>query len=290
MKSLKLTMVATAMLLSTQAFAQTTYPGLNYPQPDVGSKGQINQEVEMNDILSGGIASSAIEDSIPQLKRQALEEVATALGASAGLSNRMKERRMEIEANSASLDSVFDFKKLTIDNGVLAPVLAEGISNYAQDSDDEIRVSDKIYKIEKPARFVSVYPTWRDYLVFFFPAYEKPNTAYLPVTDAEKKVWDAAVKKGWAKGRRQADSIVEASYNRLDRDYNGMILYKLLLAEGLVTPTVIAKQNLGVTGGGREMAVNDQVFRITDHSALNPNSKDWKVEYPITNNVNGQLK
>ncbi len=290
MKSLKLTMVATAMLLSTQAFAQTTYPGLNYPQPDVGSKGQINQEVEMNDILSGGIASSAIEDSIPQLKRQALEEVATALGASAGLSNRMKERRMEIEANSASLDSVFDFKKLTIDNGVLAPVLAEGISNYAQDSDDEIRVSDKIYKIEKPARFVSVYPTWRDYLVFFFPSYEKPNTAYLPVTDAEKKVWDAAVKKGWAKGRRQADSIVEASYNRLDRDYNGMILYKLLLAEGLVTPTVIAKQNLGVTGGGREMAVNDQVFRITDHSALNPNSKDWKVEYPITNNVNGQLK
>ncbi len=290
MKSLKLTMVATAMLLSTQAFAQTTYPGLNYPQPDVGSKGQINQEVEMKDILSGGIASSAIEDSIPQLKRQALEEVATALGASAGLSNRMKERRMEIEANSASLDSVFDFKKLTIDNGVLAPVLAEGISNYAQDSDDEIRVSDKIYKIEKPARFVSVYPTWRDYLVFSFPSYEKPNTAYLPVTDAEKKVWDAAVKKGWAKGRRQADSIVEASYNRLDRDYNGMILYKLLLAEGLVTPTVIAKQNLGVTGGGREMAVNDQVFRITDHSALNPNSKDWKVEYPITNNVNGQLK
>lgn len=290
MKSLKLTMVATAMLLSTQAFAQTTYPGLNYPQPDVGSRGQINQEVEMKDILSGGIASSAIEDSIPQLKRQALEEVATALGASAGLSNRMKERRMEIEANSASLDAVFDFKKLTIDNGVLAPVLAEGISNYAQDSDDEIRVSDKIYKIEKPARFVSVYPTWRDYLVFAFPSYEKPNTAYLPVTSAEKKVWDEAVKKGWAKGRRQADSIVESSYNRLDRDYNGMILYKLLLAEGLITPTVIAKQNLGVTGGGREMAVNDQVFRITDHSSLNPNSKDWKVEYPVTNNVNGQLK
>lgn len=290
MKSLKLTMVATAMLLSTQAFAQTTYPGLNYPQPDVGSKGQINQEVEMKDILSGGIVSSAIEDSIPQLKRQALEEVATALGASAGLSNRMKERRMEIEANAASLDAVFDFKKLTIDNGVLAPVLAEGISNYAQDSDDEIRVSDKIYKIEKSARFVSVYPTWRDYLVFSFPAYEKPNTAYLPVTDAERKVWDQAIKKGWAKGRRQADSIVEASYNRLDRDYNGMILYKLLLAEGLITPTIIAKQNLGVTGGGREMAVNDQVFRITDHSSLNPNSKDWKVEYPITNNVNGQLK
>lgn len=283
-------MIAATVLLSTQAFAQTTYPGLNYPQPSIGSSGKVTQEVELKDIMSSGILTTAIEDSIPQLKRQALEEVATALGASAGLSNRMKERRIEIEANSASLDALFDFRKVTIDNGVLAPVLTEGLSNYAQENDDEVRISDKIYKIEKHARFVSVYPTWRDYLVFTFPSYEKPSTAYLPVTAAEKRVWDAAIQKGWAKGRRQAESIVEASYNRLDRDYNGMVKYKLLLAQGLITPTVIAKQNLGVTGGGREMAVNDQVFRITDHSSLNPNSKDWKVEYPITNNVNGKLK
>ena len=76
----------------------------------------------------------------------------------------------------------------------------------------------------------------------------------------------------------------------LNRDYKGMIKYKILLAEGLVTPTIIGKQNLGITGGGREMSINDQVFRIMDHSALNPNKSDWKVEYPVSNNQSGLLK
>ena len=183
-----------------------------------------------------------------------------------------------------------DFKKLIIDNGVLPPVLSEGLSNYAQESTDQVRIADKIYKIEEKAKFVSVYPTWRNYLRFSFPNYEMPEPAYLPKNDAEKAIWDAAVKEGWDKGVKQANEIYEAAYAKLDRDYKGMIKYKILLAEGLVTPTIIGKQNLGITGGGREMSINDQVFRIMDHSSLNPNKSEWKVEYPVSNNQNGILK
>lgn len=290
MKKIKLSLLFTVML-STQVFAQSSYPGLNYPQPEA-SRNKVTQVSSLEDLLSNKITSkeNIKKNEVSELRKQAIVEIATALGSSGGLSYRMREKRIELDAIASQMDTTFDFTKVTIDNGVMAPVLTEGLSNYAQENDDQIRIADKIYKIEAPAKFVSVYPNWRSYLNFAFPSFESPSSAYLPQNDGEKMIWDEAVRAGWVKGIRQADSIVESSFNRLNRDYQGMIKYKLLLAEGLITPTIIAKQNLGVTGGGREMSINDQVFRITDHSALNPSRKDWKVEYPVTNNQDGVLK
>lgn len=291
MNKFKLTITLASMLVSTQLFAQSSFPGLSYPKPDV-NKSQAVQNSTLEDLLSAKIATpeKTKKSEVSEMRRQALTEIASALGASSGLSYRMKERRIEIDAIAANLDQTFDFTRVTIDNGVLAPVLTEGLSNYAQESDDQVRIADKIYKIEMPAKFISVYPTWRSYLRFAYPSFDYPTKAYLPQNDAEKSVWDEAVREGWSKGIRQADSIVESSFNRLVRDYQGMIKYKILLAQGLITPTIIARQNFGVTGGGKEMAINDQVFRITDHSALNPSKEDWKVEYPVSNNQNGKLK
>lgn len=267
-----------------------SYSGLKYPRPSVNQK-QSNV-VDLNELLSNKISSTAIKnsDNVSEMRAAALREIANSLGASSGLSYRMNEIKREIDLQSLRLDKIFDFSKMTIDNGVLAPVLTEGLANYAQYSDDEVRIADKIYKIEVPAKFVSTYPTWRTYLRFSYPSFETPDKAYLPQNDTEKQIWDLAVKEGWEKGIKQANLIFDASYSKLERDYLGMIKYKLLLEEGLITPTIVAKQNLGVTGGGKEMAINDQVFRITDHSALNPNQKDWKVEYPVTNQTDGKLK
>jgi defect-in-organelle-trafficking protein DotC len=267
------------------------YPGLNYPQPQMQTQNQ--PSMGLNQLLSENITAqgaAAAKGDISELRRQAIVEIAYALGSSGGLSERMKQIKIDIDRRASELDRIFDFSKMTIDNGVLAPVLTEGLSNYAQNSTEQVRIADKIYKIESPAKFVSVYPTWRSYLRFSYPSYDMPSGAYLPKDAAEKAVWDQAVNQGWQKGVRQANQIFESSFNRLERDYKGMVKYKILLAEGLITPTLIAKQNLGVTGGGKEMAINDQIFRITDHSALNPNQKDWKVEYPVTNNTNGELK
>ena len=290
MKIIKLS-IAASILLTGQVFAQSSYPGLNYPQPSVNDN-KVQQLVSMDDLLSAKIASTenAKKSAVSELRKQAIIEIATALGTSSGLAYRIRERRIELDKISGQMDATFDFTKLTIDNGVMAPVLTEGLSNYAQESDDQVRIADKIYKIEAQAKFVSVYPDWRSYLSFTFPTYDTPSSAYLPKDDGEKLIWDESVKKGWTQGLRQADSIIESSFNRLVRDYMGMIKYKILLAEGLITPTIIAGQNLGVTGGGREMAINDQIFRISDHSALNPTVKDWKVPYPVTNNQDGILK
>lgn len=280
-------------LASSVSFADTKYLGVNYPLPEVAQKQSVSQAPNLNELLSDNIrkrGEAANSDSVSEMRRQALVDMGFSVGSSSGLVSRMSEIRKEVNANASQLDHLFNFTKVTIDNGVLAPVLSEGLSNYAQESDDEVRIADKIYKIEAPAKFVSVYPTWRSYLIFSYPTHEIPPAAYLPKDSAEKSIWDRAVKDGWVSGVKQANNIFESSYNRLERDYKGMIKYKILLAEGLITPTVIAKQNMGVTGGGNEMSINDQVFRISDHSALNPNKSDWNVEYPVSNNINGTLK
>lgn len=299
MKNLhKITYSLILLALSSNSFADivmdgeqapTGYAGLSYPSQKTQD---FNKSVDLSNLMADKIQSTAgkNKDDVNEMRQDALKEVAGQLGASSGLAFRMNQLKREVDTKSAELDQIFDFTRVTIDNGVLAPVLTEGLAAYAQDSDDQVRIADKMYKIESPAKFVSVYPTWRSYIRFAFPSFESPQSAYLPKNDTEKQIWDASVKEGWAKGIDQANRIFETSYSRLERDYLGMVKYKILLAEGLITPTVVAKQNLGITGGGREMSINDQVFRITDHSALNPNNKAWKVDYPVTNNVNGKLK
>ena len=98
--------------------------------------------------------SSSDEKKISDLRKQAIQDIATSLGASAGLSYRMGQIMVDVNKSAVRLDALFNFSNVIIDNGVLAPVLTEGLANYAKDSDDEVRIADKIYKIESPAKFV----------------------------------------------------------------------------------------------------------------------------------------
>lgn len=274
---------------NAQEMVQSSFLGLNHTNNYTITK----KATSLEDLMSNKIeqtGEAAKKSQVSEMRRAALVEVATNLGTTNGLQFRMEEKQKEVNASATKFDEMFDFVPLTIDNGVMAPVLEEGQGNYSQNNPDEIVTIDKVYKIVEPAKFVSVYPNWRHYLLFKYPTHELPPNSFLPQNDGEKAVWDEAVKKGWERGVRQAEEIYQASYNRLVRDFRGMRLYKILLAEGLITPTLVAGQNLGVTGGGKQMSINHQVFRITDHSALNPNASDWKVEYPVTTNTKGVLK
>lgn len=250
------------------------------------SKNGNTKVVDLKDLMSNTISgNNSLAKEISEvsiMRRNGIIEIAGSLGMSAGLMKRMSEYKAELEQESGALDNLYNFSFVKIDNGVLPPVLTEGLANYAQNNDDEVRIADIMYKIEAKAKFVSVYPTWRNYLVFNLVPFDSPENAYLPKTPGENAIWDEWVKKGWEQGVRQANEIFESSYNRLKRDYKGMLTYKNLAAQGLITKPVIAKANLGVTGGGNEMSINDQIFRISDHSALNPNQKEWKTEMPVT--------
>ena len=70
---------------------------------------------------------------------------------------------------------------------------------------------------------------------------------------------------------------MEESISRIKEDFAGMIMYRKLLAMNMVSPPYVSDTDLGVTGDGEEIHIDDRVLRITALPALNINSKEWRA-------------
>lgn len=226
-----------------------------------------------------GFPPSAIEANakISRIRVAALQETATSLGAQSGLAWTSKQINQKLEADTRNLDQIFNFRSLLLNNNVQPPVLVEGRKTLVIDDPDTLRLADKVYEIINPPRFVTAPANWRDYLTMHYEIPEKPTAAFLPRNAEEREVWNEFVLQGWKDGISQANGIFTANMGRLKRDYNGMITYRVLLAQRMVTPPFVASTNLGVTGDENKIRINDQILRITSTSRLIPNSKHWRA-------------
>jgi defect-in-organelle-trafficking protein DotC len=97
----------------------------------------------------------------------------------------------------------------------------------------------------------------------------------LPKDDTERAAWRIFVKQGWAAGVVQAEDTFEADLDRLTEDFVGMVRYRELLAQRMISPPFAIADDRGVTGGGTEMRIGDRGVTITDKSALIPRSDQW---------------
>lgn len=210
------------------------------------------------------------------IRLQAIQDTAMSYGAQNALSWRSKQLNNTLLQEQDYLNSIFNFNSLILKNNVLPPVLAEGNMPLTINDPYTLRLADHVYRIVQPPRFVTTPPSWRDYLWLNYQPPEPPNSTLLPKTNEEAQIWNKNIKLGWKAGIDQANQIFSVNLGRLKRDYDGMILYRKLLAQNMVTPPYVAKLDLGVTGNGKAIRVNDQVLRITAISELNPNAKAWK--------------
>lgn len=219
---------------------------------------------------------------VPWARASAIQGAAVAYGVQAGLASRAYQINQSLDKNARAYDRVFNFNAVMLEPGFLPPVISEGRDNYNQPNARVVRAADRLYRIEFPARLVSAAPTWRDYLPVAYATPAVPQATVLPKNAQEKKLWDAWAKQGWGQGVRLADETFEANNGRLKRDFEGMIRYKALYEQGVVSKPVMKKANLGVTGGGSEMAVNDRVYEITRDAGLDPDRKRWSSPMPKT--------
>jgi defect-in-organelle-trafficking protein DotC len=206
-----------------------------------------------------------------------LQDTARSLGAQAGLAWSSERFNDLLELQEKTLSTIFNFQSMMLDNNVVPPVLEEGSNDLNLDGESAIRLADRSYKIVKQAHFVTVTPSWRDYLVMPYSDPEAPDNSLLPKTNEERDVWNKYMVIGWQEGLTQANDIFAINLNRLQRDYKGMILYRKLLAQHIVTPPFVSQASLGITGGGNSLRINDRVLRITSVSELQANSKVWKT-------------
>jgi defect-in-organelle-trafficking protein DotC len=214
---------------------------------------------------------------VSQIRIKALQDTAMSVGAQGGLAWASQQINKRLDKDKWYLETVYNFNGMMLSHGVLPPVLVEGNNSLNQDDPNTIRIADKTYKIAQQARFATTPPNWREYIWMPFNSPELPNKVLLPRNSEERKLWSKSIKIGWENGIVQAYNIFQQNLARLKRDYNGMILYRKLLQEQMISAPYVSKTELGVTGDGSDMRINDQVLRITELPKLQTDSSDWKA-------------
>ena len=214
-------------------------------------------------------------EGINPIRLQGLHQAALTVGAQGALAKRSQELNALFDQDGHQLDQVFNFNLMMLDHNVLPPVLTEGNNTLNLQDDNTIRIADRTYSIVSQARFVTVPPTWRDYLNMSYKKPDVPDKTLLPKNQAEVIEWKKYVQQGWEQGWTQANNIFIDNLNRLQRDYTGMALYRSLYNQKMISAPFVAKANLGITGGGDNLTINDSVLRITAVPQLNTQSQTW---------------
>lgn len=287
-----LSVTLVALLAAGTAAAQNVPAGNNNIPGDAywgntgvdGMQPQAEPPRSIDEVMSSQVLSRKAKgvDEIPWVRAQTIQEAAAAYGAQAGQARRALEINQQLQLDSGRYDRVFNFRAVMLEPGFLPPVITEGRDAYNQPSDFQVRAADRIYKIEFPARLVNTSPRWQEYLMIPLSSTIAPDRTVLPKNDAEKAVWDEWARRGWAQGVALAEEAFRSNMGRLKRDFEGMLRYKTLYTQGLVSKPFLAKSNLGVTGGGDEMAINDRIFEITSKASLNPDRAKWVAPMPVT--------
>ena len=228
---------------------------------------------------SGGTQES--KSSVKQLRPETLKEVADLIGFQTAMSWQYGNLLEETEKFASSLDQTFNFAPLVImfdDSLVLPPILTKANSSIRLEDYNMASSSTKTFELLQDARFISVVPSWRIYLMADnFPNPEQPHPALLPRTEAERDVWREGVLNGWNRGIVESNYLYSDNVARLTRDYKGVLLFHMLAAEKILTEPNLAKANFGVHVSNNKMFIDQKVFRITKPSEFNKDSKKWKT-------------
>lgn len=241
--------------------------------PDLKSMQMIERENTVIDDKGSGMPID--------IRRDALREAAISFGARGGLAWRTFYIRRELETRTASLDKVYDFRQLLIPapSGLYIepPIINESINAMLIESGgQQAAVSDRFYNIVNNAEIVSAPRTWRTYLEREWGVVDPPPDILRPENDEERKLWIEWVLQGWDQGVLQANEIFQDDLNLLMADFQGMVRYRMLLSQGMVSPPYALQVDRGVTGDGKEMRVGDRAVQITGVPELITGSDQWQ--------------
>lgn len=257
------------IISSTPTVSPYKVVGSRPPQPSIAA---------VKEDLKNASGTNEGEAAIGALRAQALRETALSLGARGGLAERALQINSTLLNYEPLLDRVFQFNGMLLDDNILPPVLIQAKNTLNISGGDSIRVADRNYKILSQAKFITAAPTWREYLLMSYDLPQLPDRSLLPRNKPERIMWENDLEEGWKAGLQQAELIFMENINRLVRDYKGMILYRNLLAQHIVSEPYVATLDMGITGNGDDMTVNDRLLRITAFPQLQADSSSWKTE------------
>ncbi len=232
------------------------------------------QEIESETVFDA-------EDISQEIRKGAQKEAALSYGARAGLSKRTYEIRQYLINQERSLDKIYDFRRLLLraPSGLLMepPIIDEALDNLIIDDGGQgAAVADRILNIDRPAKIVTAARDWRTYLERQWGDVPPPPDILLPQDYTERVNWRKWVEKGWREGYAQAEEIFQTDLDRLVADFRGMVRYRVLLAQDMVSAPFALHEDRGITGGGNELRIGDRAVKITGPSELKPGAETWQ--------------
>lgn len=200
---------------------------------------------------------------VVQIRADVITEAAYTLGVQSGVCWRNGLRLKVLERFAHSLDRIFNFTPLLLQGDVVPPVIIEAGAGLRIENDTTATSVIRNYKIMQDARFVSVPPSWRDYLMTAYDPPETINRIILPKNSDEQTLWNLHVERGFHDGIRQADLLYETQLNTLVRDYRGCLRFVALSRQGIVSIPQISRGVYDITINGKELAIGERIFRVT---------------------------
>lgn len=224
-------------------------------------------------------------DERANLRFRSMREAATSWGSQAGYHRRTWELQLMVTEREDVLDTIFDFNRVgwPTPNGtgmIVPPVIRHSGAVWTGGADGQhAAAADVFIEILAPGRIASSLPNWRDYLVSI-PAAPSPVVETLRPYREEVPQWREWAAEGWNAGREQADMTFEANMARLERDYGGMLEYRRLRAQNMVTDLVMdsASYQLGAEENGTVMRIGERSSRIAESARLIGDSSTWRPQ------------
>jgi defect in organelle trafficking protein DotC len=253
------------------------------PPLDIADIEDMTQEAGTSGLAGVADDTATAGPLVTGLRYDAQKEAALSFGARGGLAKRMFQVTERLKAFEATLDQVFNFRALLLKapSGLLIepPIVRESVNALEiSEGGNEAAVADRIYNINKQAKIVTAPRDWRQYLTPQWAARVAPPPRLLwPKDAAEKARWKRWLREGWRAGQKQADDMFRSYLSRLTADFDGMVRYRTMLAQGMISQPYAMHEDRGVTGDKTLLRVGDRALRLTGPSQFLTTGADlWK--------------
>ncbi len=218
-------------------------------------------------------------------RQQAMRLAALGYGSQAGLARRSWEIQRILERHARQLDRIYRFREMMLRARgftIMPPVLTRTTEAFRLGrSGLEAARSRRILRILEPARIVGAPPRWRDYLRRSWSKAQPPSSVLFPRTEAETALWTGWVRDGWRQGRRLADDIFASDLDRLNRVFQGVVLWRRAWRSRIATRPGISFETAPVRGGGARLDIGETRIRIARPSGLDAEARNWTLAVEV---------
>lgn len=270
--SIRLSVLPIAVVLALSA------SGAAFAQAKSVQVGQLTPSFA--DALNASAENAVAEIRLTPVREAALRETALVLGMQWGMGDASRKIVTEYERLGTRLDGKYLFNAMMMGVGIMPPVISEA-RNAVSVEDTVLRVANRVWTIDQPARPVIVPPTWRDWLYVGLQPALRPSAptsaSVLPRDEPEKAYYRKQMLMGYEQGQKQVAEIFELNLAQLERTYDGMARFFDLYKQGRVTaPVVVSATSIIDNEDPNQVVVGNTVFRIVQGTKFVTEQSAWK--------------